>query len=98
MGPSQGIGVSRGGDNTNGLIWLSACCLYFCGHRANALCELISSTVHLKPASICMADSLKIPIFTKAAVDVSYMMLFRIPRFSYFSLKLWISSSMYPQR
>ncbi|GBO17840.1 hypothetical protein AVEN_126384-1 [Araneus ventricosus] len=31
MGPSQGTGVSRRSDNTNGLSCSSACCLYFCG-------------------------------------------------------------------
>ncbi|GFW19715.1 uncharacterized protein TNCV_1606051 [Trichonephila clavipes] len=36
MGPSQGTGVSRRRDNTNGLSCSSACCLYFGGSRGVA--------------------------------------------------------------
>ncbi|GFX53591.1 uncharacterized protein TNCV_2327061 [Trichonephila clavipes] len=36
MGKSQEIGVSRQCDNTNGLHYSSACCLYFGGRRAAA--------------------------------------------------------------
>ncbi|GFT24434.1 uncharacterized protein TNCV_3252621 [Trichonephila clavipes] len=36
MGPSQGTGVSRRSDNTNGLSCSSVCCLYFGGPRGAA--------------------------------------------------------------
>ncbi|GBM12748.1 hypothetical protein AVEN_173710-1 [Araneus ventricosus] len=38
MGPSQGTGVSRRSDNTNGLSCSSACCLHFGGPR-DAVCS-----------------------------------------------------------
>ncbi|GFY04725.1 DUF4817 domain-containing protein [Trichonephila clavipes] len=43
MGPSQGTGVSRRSDNTNGLSCSSACCLYFGGPHGAATCEDIHS-------------------------------------------------------
>ncbi|GBM66430.1 hypothetical protein AVEN_186429-1 [Araneus ventricosus] len=44
MGPSQGTGVSRRSDNTNGLSCSSACCLYFGGPRDAATCDDSHST------------------------------------------------------
>ncbi|GBM68899.1 hypothetical protein AVEN_45675-1 [Araneus ventricosus] len=44
MGPSQGTGVSRRSDNTNGLRCSSACCLYFGGPRDAATCDDSHST------------------------------------------------------
>ncbi|GBL93887.1 hypothetical protein AVEN_25694-1 [Araneus ventricosus] len=44
MGPSQGIGVSRRSDNTNGLSCSSACCLYLGGPRDAAACDESHST------------------------------------------------------
>ncbi|GBM88486.1 hypothetical protein AVEN_269361-1 [Araneus ventricosus] len=45
MGPSQGTGVSRRSDNTNGLSCSSACCLYFGGPCDAATCDDSHSTV-----------------------------------------------------
>ncbi|GBM36415.1 hypothetical protein AVEN_234802-2 [Araneus ventricosus] len=44
MGPSQGIGVARRSDNTNGLRCSSACCLYLGGPRDAAACDESHST------------------------------------------------------
>ncbi|GFV17637.1 uncharacterized protein TNCV_4406731 [Trichonephila clavipes] len=44
MGPSQGTGVSRHSDNTNGLSCSSVCCLYFGGPRGAATCDDSHST------------------------------------------------------
>ncbi|GBN29402.1 Stearoyl-CoA desaturase 5 [Araneus ventricosus] len=44
MGPSQGIGVSRRSDNTNGLSCSSACCLYLGGPRDATACDESNST------------------------------------------------------
>ncbi|GBN66297.1 hypothetical protein AVEN_161905-1 [Araneus ventricosus] len=44
MRPSQGTGVSRRIDNTNGLSCSSACCLYFGGPRDAATCDDSHST------------------------------------------------------
>ncbi|GBN49963.1 hypothetical protein AVEN_57838-1 [Araneus ventricosus] len=44
MGPSQGAGVLRRSDNTNGLSCSSACCLYFGGPRDAATCDESHST------------------------------------------------------
>ncbi|GBN05155.1 hypothetical protein AVEN_182361-1 [Araneus ventricosus] len=44
MGSSQGTGVSRRSDNTNGLSCSSACCLYFGGPRDAATCDDSHST------------------------------------------------------
>ncbi|GFW86953.1 uncharacterized protein TNCV_1383691 [Trichonephila clavipes] len=43
---SQGIGVLRHSDCTNGFSCSSACCFYFDGHHAAATCTLIYSTAH----------------------------------------------------
>ncbi|GBM95903.1 hypothetical protein AVEN_107767-1 [Araneus ventricosus] len=43
-GPSQGTGVSRRSDNTNGLSCSTACCLYFGGPRDAATCDDSHST------------------------------------------------------
>ncbi|GFX02705.1 uncharacterized protein TNCV_2011491 [Trichonephila clavipes] len=47
MGPSQGTGVSRRSDNTNGLSFSSACCLYFGGPHGAATCDDSHSPVFL---------------------------------------------------
>ncbi|GBL81616.1 hypothetical protein AVEN_93412-1 [Araneus ventricosus] len=44
MGPSQGTGVLRRSDNTNGLSCSSACCLCFGGPRDAATCDDSHST------------------------------------------------------
>ncbi|GBM52120.1 hypothetical protein AVEN_29805-1 [Araneus ventricosus] len=44
MGPSQGTGVSRRSDNTDGLSCSSACCLYLGGPRDAAACDDSHST------------------------------------------------------
>ncbi|GFV39384.1 putative DD41D transposase [Trichonephila clavipes] len=44
MEPSQGTGVSRRSDNTNGLSCSSACCLYIGGPRSAATCDDTHST------------------------------------------------------
>ncbi|GFU68443.1 uncharacterized protein TNCV_3869351 [Trichonephila clavipes] len=46
MEQSQGICVLRLNDHTNGLCYLSACCMYFEEYRAAATCALINSTAH----------------------------------------------------
>ncbi|GFS91550.1 hypothetical protein TNCV_1139741 [Trichonephila clavipes] len=54
-GQSEGMGVSKHSDDTNGCS--SACCVYYNGHRTRATWSIIHST---KPSSICTVDTLNI--------------------------------------